>query len=116
MKAFPADVQLLEIRVTDANADGIYLRVQSRLDMQSRTRRGTTNEIDDDFIARQRTASPVERDLSKESMLDLVPFARPWRQVTDYDLKACLEGESSELFFPESIAIAIAAASVSTDH
>ena len=45
----------------------------------------TSNQIDNGLIAYQRSASPVLRDEGKHTMLNFIPLARPWREVTNMD-------------------------------
>jgi len=41
------------------------------------------NEIHDGFVIPQWLPPPIGRDEGKQSMLDLVPFAGCWREMTD---------------------------------
>ena len=49
-------------------------------------------------------------------MFDLVPLARPWREVADGHLQACLVRELLQLELPEPHAGAVGAVSVRRDQ
>src|ERR1700684_4413324 len=78
--------------------------------------RGVTNRCDYDFLGFQRDSLPVSCDVAKESVLDLVPFARSRRIVTNFYNQPRLVGKTLQLQFPQPIARAVAAAAVGRDH
>ena len=70
---------------------------------------GRGDELHDDLVAHQRFATPVLTDERKESMLDLVPFARAGRQMANVNVQASLVCKPLQLALPEAIARAVAA-------
>src|ERR1700737_682564 len=56
--------------VGDFLAGGIPIGVKRGADTQPLGRAGVSDEIDDDFMADQRSAPPVEGDVRKHAMLD----------------------------------------------
>ena len=59
---------------------------------------------------------PIAGDVTEESMLDLIPLACPWREVTQFDLEADLIRESLEFPPPQACSRAVAAAAVRSDQ
>ena len=57
---------------------------------------GGSDQIDDDTVADQRRGLPVHRDEREQPMLDLVPFARPRRQVVHDNVDAKFEGKTMD--------------------
>jgi hypothetical protein len=45
------------------------------------------DQVDDHFMAHQRSASPVLGDVGEHAVLNLVPLAGAWREMTDGDLQ-----------------------------
>src|SRR5712692_3111454 len=67
-------------------------------------------------MADQRAPSPVHTDVTKESMLNLVPFARPGRQVTDCHGKIGGIHKRLEFNLPESNPVPVAPTTVGTNQ
>src|SRR5437764_941034 len=62
---------------------------------------GVCNEIDHSLVAEQWLASPILSNVTEHAMLDLIPFARPRRQMAHLDREANLLGQVRKLEFPE---------------
>src|SRR5437660_2487118 len=77
---------------------------------------GVANRFDYDFVSFQGNSLPVSCDVAKESVLDLVPFARSRRIVTNLDHQTRLVGKTLKLQFPQPIAGTVAAATVRGDY
>src|SRR6266700_4491223 len=60
---------------------GIGIGVELALHRQASLCRGRSDQLHDYRIASERLAAPVLTDPGKEAMLNLVPFARAWRQA-----------------------------------
>ena len=112
MEAGSLDSEVVHFCCTDFDAERILPRIQGRLNLQSLSRGGMTDETDDDFMALERFATPVGGDVTEQAMLDLIPLTRPWRQMTDTDSKLAVVGEALQLAFPQSSPSAVAAAAV----
>ena len=80
------------------------------MDPQARCRPRVADPVNDRLERLQRGAAPVLGDMAEEPMLNLVPLARPRRQVADMDAEPRLIGELLQLHFPGVGAIAIAPA------
>src|ERR1022692_4105341 len=60
---------------------GVLACVQLALNAKAGSCGGSSDQVDDDFMAHQRFAAPVLRDEREQMMLDLVPFAGSRRKV-----------------------------------
>ena len=86
------------LRVPDAG--GVGAGVEVGADGQPGGGAGGADQVDDDLVAGQGPAAPVQGDLGEQPVLDLVPFAGARRQVADGDRQAGLGGELGELDLP----------------
>src|SRR6266571_8214068 len=102
--------------VRDLDVRGIAARVALGVDPQPLLGGGGADQVDDDLMALQRTPPPVQADVGKEAMLDLVPLARPRWQMTDGDRQARFRGPPPDLVLPEPDTIAIAPATISAEQ
>lgn len=59
------------------------------------------NQFDNGLKRRERLPTPIDGNVRKEPMLDLVPFAGGRRQVANSDCEAGLIGKSLQLVLPE---------------
>jgi len=73
--------QLVHRGLADIDAGWILTVIESRLDTQPLRRSRAANEGNNHLEGSERSASPVPGDVTEEAMLDLVPFACPWRKV-----------------------------------
>src|SRR5579859_5532566 len=78
--------------------------------------RGRRDELDDDLVADEGLAPPVLADRAEQAVLDLVPLARPGREVADGDLETRLVGQLLELELPQPDPVAVAPAGVGGDE
>ncbi len=78
----------------------IAIGVELALHRQARLGRGRSDQFEDHRVADERLAAPVLTDPGKEAMLNLVPFARSWRQVADGDRQAGFIGQLLQFPFP----------------
>src|SRR3989304_8618695 len=114
---FPVEVAALNgqgvhLFVGDGLAGLIGCLVQLGMNLQpfSRTRGG--DELHDDHAADQGTATPILGDVAEHSMLDLVPFARAGRKVSDMQSQPQFIGQALEFRLPQAHPRAIASAPV----
>ena len=115
MEAIWDQGECVQLCVGNLGAGGVLARVELRVNPQARRRPRIADPVDDRLERLQRGAAPVLGDMAEEPMLDLVPLARPRRQVTDMDAEPRLIGELLQLHFPGAGAIAIAPARVRGD-
>src|SRR3989442_1876234 len=94
----------------------VEVGVELALHRQPSFGRGRGNQLEDHSVADKRLAAPVLADPGEETMLDLVPFARAWRQVADRDGESCLIGQLLQFPLPQAHPRAIAAPSIRTDE
>src|SRR3972149_2057170 len=90
--------------------------VEFSLDCESLLGRGRRNQIDDDLMADQWSATPILRDVAKHAMLNLVPLAGAWRKMADLDRNAQRVGQFLQCNFPQPAAASVAAAAICCDQ
>lgn len=61
--------------------------IQPTLDLQPLAVRGSGDKIDHDFMADQRSPTPILADRREQPVLDLVPIAGPWVKMANGDLQ-----------------------------
>ena len=86
--------------VGDFHALGIFVFIQFGAHFEPRRGAGRRDQLHDRFEAAQRLAAPIEGDKRKQAMFDLIPLARPWRQVTYRDGDAQLIGQRLQFYLP----------------
>src|SRR5512135_298206 len=101
MECVSSQVDLPHLFLRDLDPRGIDTLIKFACDLQTRLGRRRCNQIDDRLVTDQRLASPVLADEREEPMLDLVPLARPWRQVTHRDLQARLIRQPLQSHLPK---------------
>src|SRR5690348_2196647 len=116
MKLAAFQLQALHLLVTDFAASRIFASIEPAGDFQSLGGGGSRDQIDDGLIVAQGFSAPVRGDEGKESMFDLVPFAGPWREVTDRDAQARFIGKLLQLPLPQPQAPAVAAPAIGRDQ
>src|SRR5271163_1862471 len=74
------------------------------------------NRFYNDLMSLKWFALPVARDVAKQAVLDLVPFAGAGRIVTDFDNQSCFVRQALQFQFPQPIPGTIATATVGCDY
>src|SRR6266704_6846025 len=97
----PALLEVAHLTVADLDALGVLAGVESGGDGQAGTGAGAADQADDDFVAGQRPAAPVHRDVGEQPVLDLVPLGGAGREVADGDLQPGLGGQRRKLGLPQ---------------
>src|SRR5579863_9282290 len=110
------DVETGELVVRDGNGLLVEMAVEGGLDAEPRLGHGVPDEAEDGFDPLEWSTAPVLRDVAEHPVLDLVPLARARRVVRDGHVEARLVGEALEFQFPQSGAVAVAAAAVSGEQ
>ena len=93
MKVVPLQLELGEFVVGYFDGRLIQAFVYRGFDLQAGAGLRAGNEVHDGLVGDQRTPAPVLRDEAEQAMLDLVPFARAWREVADEQAQLQFIGE-----------------------
>src|SRR5207249_1322013 len=70
----------------------------------------------DDLVTGQRTPAPVLGDEAEQPMLDLVPLAGPWWEVTHVQHQAQVVGDALQRHLPQAVPTTIATTPIGRDH
>ena len=92
MELITLHVYLLKFFVGDFASFLVFLSVYPSVHFEAFFCFRGADEIYDHFQGLQRSATPVTRDVTEESMFDLVPFAGSGRIVADLEDHSCLVG------------------------
>ena len=104
MKFVPNQPNPGKLFIGDLNAFGVGSFVQFGLNSQSSACSRTDNQLDQDFMADQGAPSPVHADIRKQTMFNLVPFARSRGKMADRDREPRLVGQLLQFKLPEPYA------------
>ena len=116
MKGMRSNAKPGEVFIGDLDRGVIAMGVKRRFHDEARARGGRRNQADDGLMTDQGLAAPVLGDEAKEPMLDLVPFTRAWRKVTDRQRQPHLVGQPLEGPLPETRPMSVAAAAIGRDQ
>src|SRR6516165_10446184 len=83
---------------------------------QARPRSRAPNQVHYDRTTHQWPPPPVLGDVAENPVLDLVPLARPRREVTDGNPQTRLIGQTLQTDLPEPIAAAVAPPGIGRDQ
>ena len=86
-----------EFCVSDLHALFVLGRIDFSAHRQSLADRGCRDQVYDDFVVHQGLTAPIQADIRKQSMLDLVPLARACWEVAHPDGQIQSIGESLQL-------------------
>jgi hypothetical protein len=112
----PLQRQSLEALFADRDPDGVVAVVEVGLDPQTGARGRGRDRLNNDLMAGQRPAPPVERDVREQSVLDFVPLACRRRIVTDGDSQPRFGCQGRQFALPHAVAVAVGAACVGGDQ
>src|SRR6266446_9180080 len=101
-----------ELRIGDGDAAGVLAAIEFRPDTEAGPTVRRPNQAHDGGEVDERRAAPIHRDVRKQPVLDLVPLAGPWREMTHRDGEARAGGELLQFPLPQPQAGAVAAAGV----
>lgn len=116
MKLVPNQPNPGKLLVGDLDAFGVGSLVQFGLNSQSSACSRTDNQLDQDFMADEGASSPVHADIAKQTMLDLVPFARSRWEMSDRNRESRLVGQLLQFKLPGPYARSVASAAVGGDQ
>jgi hypothetical protein len=112
MKVMGFQSQTGQLFVADFDFGFIMIRVQRGFDDQTTASRGAGDQIDDGLMTHQGAASPVLCDETEQTMLNLVPFARAGRKVTDQEFQFQFVSQVLQRCLPQPRTMAVAAAAI----
>ena len=81
MKLGQLEIESAEFGVGNLQADRIDASIQFGADLQSCLCRRVRDQIDDDVVTHQWSATPILSDVAEHAMLDLVPLAGSRREM-----------------------------------
>jgi len=85
VKAVPRDPYRCQFLVRDFDPLLVSTRVKLRFDLQSCPGRRLADQVDYHRSTHQRPPAPILREMREHPVLDLVPLARPRREVAHRD-------------------------------
>jgi hypothetical protein len=100
VKRITIDVDRTHLRVGNPDGFGIAVLIEVALHIQPACGRRGPNELDDDFAADKRLATPVLCDECEQPVLYAVPFTGPRRVVSNRNGQAGFVGEALEFMLP----------------
>ena len=101
MKPRPLDVYRCEFFIRYLNPRGVSVRIQFGSHLQPGSRRRIANQVDYHRPTSQGLPSPVLGNVAKHTVFDLVPLARPRREVADRDAEPQLIGQLLQPYLPQ---------------
>ena len=113
MKVVAFDVDGLEFLVGHFRFQWVLGVVQGRFDPQALFGAGVGDQVNNHFVADQRAAAPVLRDVAEHAVFDFVPFAGPRREMTDMDRHRQCIRQVLQRDLPQAATAAVAAAAIS---
>ncbi len=87
MKGVSPESEFRHLLVGNLDARWVRVGIQLAFHRQTRLRSSASDQIDYDLVADQRFAPPILADEGKQAVLDLVPLARPRREMADIQLQ-----------------------------
>src|SRR4051812_3944035 len=116
MKRFSFESEVRHQVIGNSVAERIVIAVKARLDLQALGGGGRADEGDDSFVANEWPPSPVECDVGKKAVLNLVPFAGAGREVADLDSQPCTVRKVLKLSLPHTRDRAVASPRIGSDE
>src|SRR5262245_36932882 len=93
-------VEISHLGVADLDALLVGALIEHALDLEAGLGRGRTDQLHHGEAIRQRSPTPVLRDVAEQTMLYSVPLRRARRIVVDVERKAGGVGELLQLDLP----------------
>ena len=116
VEGVPLEMELLHGLLRDFDPSWIRVLIQLAYNCQPRRGRRGRNEVHNYLVTHERLPAPVLADEGEQPMLDLVPLARPWREVGHGDLQPRLIREPLEFQFPQTHARPITPPAIRRDQ
>src|SRR5215471_9980541 len=86
----------------DTNPRRIASGIEFRLDAQTRSRGGMSNQLDQDSVTGQGFPAPIKRDVAKQAMFNLVPFASTRGEMANVDRHSQFVRQGLQRPFPQA--------------
>ena len=115
MKVGRFQIDCCQFIVRDFEASWIKTLVEFGLDLKTLLSRCRRNQVEDDVMTDQGSATPILGDVAKHAMLNLVPLAGAGWKVADLDRNTQPIGQVLQRHLPQSAAATVAAAAVGRD-
>lgn len=116
MELISDEVHICESVIGDLQFIGVLFFVQVGVYFEAGFGACAGDQVDYDLQRFQWDALPVAGDVTEQAMFDLVPFARAWREMADFDYQARGIRQTLQFQSPESSAWTIAAPAVGSDQ
>ena len=88
MKIITLNMEQAHGVIIHPHARGVIPHVDGCLNMQTLVCRGAANQVYNHCPAFEWATTPIMRDVTEHPMFDLVPLARPRREMADRDCQA----------------------------
>src|SRR5437764_15256361 len=92
MESVADEMKGFEFVIGDFDAGGIGMGILHRSHREPFFGGGMRNQFNDRFQRGQRLGTPVDGDIGKESVFDLVLLAGAWRKMADGVGESCIDG------------------------
>jgi hypothetical protein len=112
MEVCPRDIQRRHHRCGDGEPRLVLPPIELRFDGESTASGRRANQLHYRLEGIEESPSPVHRDVGEEPVLDLVPLARPRREVNDAYRQPRFGREALQLRLPDAGTVAVAASTV----
>lgn len=116
MESMSMDVKLSHLLISHLYAGLISALIRLGEDAQAFSGCGVGNQIDNDLAAYKGPSPPVLRKVSEHPVLDPVPLACPWGEVTDCDGKTRFIGKFLQFKLPKPGSAPVASPTVGSDE
>src|SRR5262245_62091403 len=116
VEGVPLEMELLHGLLRDLDPCWVRVLIQLAYHRQARRGRRGRNQVDNHLVAHERLPAPVLADEGEQPMLDLVPLARPRREVGYGDRQPRLISQPLEFQFPQPHARPIAPPAIRRDQ
>ena len=107
---------MLEFGIGDFDSLGITALVEFGADLEPLLGGGVGDQVNDDFVAHQRSASPVLGDMAEHAVFDLVPLAGAGRKMANVNGSVQAIGQFLQRDLPPTAATAVAAGTIGRDQ
>ena len=112
MKVCLVEIDTGEFIIRDDNTRRIRIGIELRMNQQALLCGRTLNQIDNDFVCGEWSATPVERNVAKHAMLDLVPLAGTRREMTNRNRPVQLVNQPLQSYLPQPAATTVTATAI----
>ena len=116
MKGSAKQIEGSKLVISHLESSRIGIAVLERRYRQAFIRGRMRNQFNHGLKRRERFASPIDRNVGKESVLDRIPFAGRRRIMGNGNGKLFFIGKILQLLFPQSVSHAVGPTPISGDE